>query len=154
MRYDEVKGNLIELALGDNFEVIAHGCNCFCIQRKGLALNMANTFGTNKFPMEKIGCGDINKLGQIDYRGVPNGDDYLTVINCYTQYNLASSNNPIVGDYLAIAMCMRKINKVFKGRRIGLPKIGCGLAGLQWELIKKIYKQELVDCDVTVVIKD
>ena len=28
MRYEEIQGDLIKLALEGNFDVIAHGCNC------------------------------------------------------------------------------------------------------------------------------
>jgi len=37
---------------------------------------------------------------------------------------------------------------------IGLPKIGAGLAGGDWNRIKEIIKTELTDCKVTVVIYD
>jgi len=55
-------------------------------------------------------------------------------------------------DYEALTLCLRKINWVFSGKHIGLPKIGAGLAGGDWEQIKQIIKNELNDCDVTVVI--
>jgi O-acetyl-ADP-ribose deacetylase (regulator of RNase III) len=47
---------------------------------------------------------------------------------------------------------MRKINHTFKGKHIGLPQIGCGLAGGDWSRVKEIIKKELKDCKVTVVI--
>jgi O-acetyl-ADP-ribose deacetylase (regulator of RNase III) len=47
---------------------------------------------------------------------------------------------------------MRKINHVFKDNHIGLPQIGCGLAGGDWEIVKKIIQDEFADCNVTVVI--
>ena len=47
---------------------------------------------------------------------------------------------------------MRKMNHVFKGKHIGLPQIGAGLAGGDWNRIKNIIQTELTDCKVTVVI--
>jgi len=47
---------------------------------------------------------------------------------------------------------MRKINHVFKGQHIGLPKIGCGLAGGDWNIVKEIIQKELKDCNVIIVI--
>ena len=41
---------------------------------------------------------------------------------------------------------------MFSGKHIGLPKIGAGLAGGDWNIIKKIIQTELKDCKVTVVI--
>ena len=70
---------------------------------------------------------------------------------------------------------MRKINHKFKGKHIGLPLIGCGIAGGIWDLdayslkesesfriatqlrsngfkdVKTIIQEELKDCDVTIV---
>jgi hypothetical protein len=31
-------------------------------------------------------------------------------------------------DYEALALCLRKINHTFKGKHVGLPQIGCGIA--------------------------
>ena len=57
-------------------------------------------------------------------------------------------------DYEAIVLCMRKINHIFKGKHIGLPMIGAGLAGGSWSSIRQIIQTELKDCNVTVVIYD
>ena len=46
------------------------------------------------------------------------------------------------------------MNYRFKGKHIGLPKIGAGLAGGDWERIKGIIQKELKDCEVTIVIYD
>ena len=79
----------------------------------------------------------------------------LTVVNSYTQYKYGKNHSDGVQrplDYEALTLCMRKINETFKGKHIGLPKIGCGLAGGSWDMVKKIIQKELCDCDVTVVI--
>lgn len=152
MKYEEVDGDLISLALNGEFDVIAHGCNCFCRMKRGIAPLMATTFGCDKFIKEsKSFEGDINKLGQIDYilyNIAPNRN--MHVVNAYTQY-LFDINSPQL-DYEALTLCLRKINLLFKGDSIGLPRIGAGLAGGDWERIKTIIQQELKDCDVTVVI--
>jgi hypothetical protein len=46
---------------------------------------------------------------------------------------------------------MRKIKNIFNGLRIGLPKIGAGLAGGDWKLISGIIEEELNGEDVTIV---
>jgi O-acetyl-ADP-ribose deacetylase (regulator of RNase III) len=158
--YNEINGDLIKLALEGKFDVIAHGCNCFCTMGAGIAPQMAKAFGCDKYPMEKSSLkGDINKLGCIDwkeYEGFDLKSEYiLYVINAYTQYGFGSNHSngtqtPL--DYEALTLCMRKINHVFKGQHIGLPQIGCGLAGGNWFVVKQIIQTELKDCDVTVVI--
>lgn len=168
--YKEVKGNLISLALDGKFDVIAHGCNCFCTMGAGIAISMKNTFNCNTFSMEDQKYkGNINKLGTIDYqtiniplyRTLPeigksrdfSGKDII-VVNAYTQYyygkNSPGCEQPL--DYSALELCMRKINHIFADKHIGLPQIGCGLAGGQWEIVKGIIQKELQNCNVIVVI--
>ena len=169
----ERNGNLITLAQEGFFDVITHGCNCFCTMGAGIAPQMAKAFGCDTFPMEaSIHRGDINKLGTIDYEvqelilgstteiSVTNllspnsGTQDLVVVNSYTQYHYGKNHldgvdTPI--DYEAITLCMRKLNKNFPGKTIGLPLIGCGLAGGDWRIVKKIFEKELTSMDAWVV---
>jgi O-acetyl-ADP-ribose deacetylase (regulator of RNase III) len=160
--YSEIEGDLIELAKEGKFEVIAHGCNCHSTMGAGIAPQMAKAFGCDRFDME-LYSSDINKLGNIDYETVALGEkvifslDFaknnrnepeLTIINAYTQYNLGYRSI----DYEALILCLRKINVVFMGKHIGLPQIGCGLAGGDWKIVRGIIQRELKDCKVTIVI--
>lgn len=169
--YQEIEGDLIELALNGNFDVIAHGCNCFCRMESGIAKQMALHFGCDKFDLEdSVFTGLYNKLGQIDFEYLhysnwdkkfekypDEGDTILYsmyVVNVYSQYKYGKNHpdgdeNPF--DYEAFTICMRKMNQHFNGSKIGLPKIGAGLAGGDWERIRTIIQKELKDCHVTVV---
>ena len=152
MSYKEVKGDLISLAKKGEFDAIAHGCNCFCSMKSGIAPQIAEAFGCDKYPFEETKFkGNINKLGAIDYKEINN----VTVINAYTQYfnrTLNPDKDAINLDYQALSLCLRKINHTFKGKKIGLPQIGAGLAGGNWYLIREIIQKELKDCNVTIVI--
>jgi O-acetyl-ADP-ribose deacetylase (regulator of RNase III) len=152
MKYNEVRGDLIELAKAGEFDVIAHGCNCFCNMASGIAPQMARAFGCNLYPLENVNTrGDINKLGQIDFgTQLVTLDKRLTVVNLYSQYIPAVHLKPL--DYEALTLGLRKINHIFKGKHIGLPQIGAGLAGGNWTRIKQIIQTELRDMDVTVII--
>lgn len=154
--YKEVWGDLIELAKKGEFDVIGHGCNCFCAMSRGIAPQMGAAFGCHLFPMEdKSTAGDINKLGQIDWKTLKfqnkflDTDFDLTVVNIYSQYTPNAAIKPL--DYEALMLGLRKMNHIFKGKRIGLPLIGAGLAGGNWNRIKSIIQTELKDCDVTIV---
>jgi len=167
--YNEIEGNIITLALEGKFNVIAHGCNCLSAMGAGLAPQMARAFGCNRFEMELKGP-DVNKLGNIDYQKFVIGEKAvwsledadnkknepeITVVNAYTQYKYGRNHSDGVSrpiDYEALALCMRKMNTIFKGLHIGLPQIGAGLAGGDWNRIKGIIIEELSDCRVTVVI--
>lgn len=154
MDYQEIEGDLITLAKQGRFDVIAHGCNCFCRMKRGIAPQMAAAFGCDRFRLEgNLYIGDINKLGQIDYAPVWGGSFTGTpfiVVNAYTQYQWGTELKPF--DYAAFTLCMRKMNHVFEGKHIGLPQIGSHLAGGDWALIKPIIQKELKNCKVTVVI--
>ncbi len=169
-RYIEVQGDLIMLAQRGVFDVIAHGCNCFCRQKSGLAPQMVAAFGTDKFRGESLGqYGDINKLGTIDsqYKFLKEGENDKTlkgvgvyVVNCYTQYKIKqfseieyeyTTKDPPF-DYEAFTLCMRKINDKFSGLHLGLPQIGSKLAGGDWNRIRAIIQKETTACDVTVVV--
>lgn len=151
--YNEIEGDLIALAKDGAFDVIAHGCNCFCTMKRGIAPQMDEAFGCSIFKLEGSEFkGDINKLGQIDSRliGYANLKRAIFVVNAYTQYHWSTETKPF--DYEAFTLCMRKMNHVFVGQHIGLPQIGSHLAGGDWNLIKEIIKKELKDCKVTIVI--
>jgi O-acetyl-ADP-ribose deacetylase (regulator of RNase III) len=165
INYTEIEGDLITLAKAGTFDVIAHGCNCHSTMGAGIAPQMAKAFGCDKFKMEQWGS-TISKLGNIDYEhfiltkltpdDIKSGNfkPELTVVNAYTQFNYG--RNHADGDakplsYEALTLCMKKMNVLFAGKHIGLPKIGAGLAGGDWEKIKGIIQRELRDCQVTVV---
>lgn len=165
--YKEVDGDLILMAKQGKFDVVAHGCNCMCRMKRGIAPQMHEAFECANYLLEDGKyIGDINKLGQISYMWNylrDNGTVYLknyeppinpslkvvAVVNAYTQYHWDSNGKPL--DYEALTLCMRKMNHIFKGKHIGLPKIGAGLAGGDWPEIKLIIRRELKDCDVTLV---
>ena len=75
-------------------------------------------------------------------------------MNAYTQFMYGKNHSDGVSkplDYEALTLCMRKINQIFKGSHIGLPWIGCGLAGGDWRRVKAIIKRELKNFHVTIV---
>jgi O-acetyl-ADP-ribose deacetylase (regulator of RNase III) len=165
--YKEIKGDLINLAKKGEFNVIAHGCNCQSNMGAGIAPLMAKAFGCDKFEMETWGP-TAHKLGNIDYETIVLGknstwstldfknnanDPEVIVVNAYTQNHYGFRDGPPL-DYEALALCLRKMNIQFKGKTIGLPQIGCGLAGGDWSRVKTMIINELRDCDVVVVIFD
>lgn len=160
-----MKGDLIDLAKKGTFDVIGHGCNCFCTMKKGIAQQMADAFGCDRFVFEEQAHGDIEKLGRIDYMYVnhenknigfysnPEKGLILAVVNMYTQYHWSQNSRfglPI--DYTALELCLVKMNHVFKGKHIGLPRIGCGEAKGDWSRVLEMIRTIMVDCDVTIVI--
>jgi O-acetyl-ADP-ribose deacetylase (regulator of RNase III) len=147
MKY--VDGDLIELANNGEFDVIGHGCNCFCTMGKGLAVSMKKAYPEIVMADHCTKKGDRGKLGTFTH--VDYGD--LIVLNLYTQYDYALKygDDLVFANYDAIRNCMKGIKKRYSGKRIGLPLIGAGLGGGDWNIISKIIEEELVDEDVTIV---
>ena len=154
--YQEIDANLIERAKDGYFDVIMHGCNCFCTMGSGIAVPMKNTFEVDKYDLELPHFkGDMNKLGQIDYQF--NEDYGLYVVNGYTQYDYNRKKDPeaVMLDDEALILCLKKLNHTFKSKKkhthIGLPLIGCGRAGGSWNIVQQYFQQYLKDVKVTVV---
>jgi len=158
----EIEGNLIILAEEGNFDMIAHGCNCFCKMGRGIAPQIKEAFPPAWEADRATVEGDFNKLGGYS-QGVwfpENMAFQLIIFNIYSQYGYDTKIKPL--DYEALTLGLRKINhrwgNMLSGfcgggelKKIGLPKIGAGLAGGDWNRIKKIIETELSDMDVTIV---
>jgi O-acetyl-ADP-ribose deacetylase (regulator of RNase III) len=146
-----VQGDLIFLAKQGAFDVIAHGCNCFCTMGAGIALGIKREFpaaceadlATEKGAREKLGtCSEARvKIA---------GGRELVIVNAYTQFHWSQGPKPLA-DYDAIRACMAFIQREHAGTRIGLPRIGAGLAGGDWTKIAEIIKSQLAEEDVTIV---
>ena len=147
----EIEGDIIKMAKEGHFDLIVQGCNCFCRMGRGLAKQVAEEIPDAVRADNLTTPGDVNKLGNFtvgiinDYNNKPISKIY----NCYSQYTFDSSAKPL--DYEALTLCLRKINFNNKGKKIGVPLIGAGLAGGSWYVIEQIVAEELKDMDVTIV---
>ena len=153
-KYKKIYGDLIYMARGGKFDVIAHGCNCFCSMNMGISPLFAKFFKCDTYKMEQPKFkGDVNKLGTIDFESfwLTRHNKYVDVINVYTQYEYGDDPKKVYIDYEALKLGLRKINKIFAGKSIGLPRIGCGGGRGEWKKIDRIIKKELRDMNVTVV---
>lgn len=142
--YKEIKGDLIAMAKEGKFDIIAHGANCFKTMGAGIAYQIAREFPL-AYQADKIDVRMTRqRLGDLTYTV----DTNPVVVNLYTQYNAGPNL-----DYCALELSLRKMTLIFnKNLKIGLPMIGAGIAGGDWEKIKEIIQRVLSDYDVTVVI--
>lgn len=147
----EVGGDLIKLALSGHFDAIAHGVNCFCRQKSGIAKLMSDRFHTHLMPLEdKITTGDKDKLGRIEFIPITGNGFHLKVFNFYTQYHWATPKNPIPFNYGAFWSCLQEYRRRFSKDSLGIPLIGAGLAGGDWSRIRAII-EEFHGLDITIV---
>lgn len=140
-----ITGDLIKYAQNGKFDVIIHGCNCFCKMGGGIALQLSKLYPIVLITDQTTLVGDTNKLGTFTSVKVNDG---FVVVNAYTQYSYGSG---LQVDYDAVKSCFKLIKEKFSGLRIGYPLIGAGLAGGDWNIISKIIDEELIDEDHTLV---
>ena len=149
MKSDEsshlLRGDLISLARQKHFDLIVHGCNCFCAMGAGIAKQIRENF-PKAYEADCLTVkGDREKLGTISFAEI----DGLIVVNAYTQYHYSGTETLL--DYGALRRCLRTIKQQFSGKKIGLPRIGAGLAGGDWKTILAIITEELLGEDWKVV---
>ncbi len=144
-----VKGDLIKLSIEGDFDVIIHGCNCFCSMGAGIAKTIKSEFPEAYQADLQTGKGNKEKLGTYSSATVMQGGHELTIINAYTQFNW--SGRGVIVNYDAIRSVFGKVKEEYTGKRIGYPLIGAGLAGGDWGIISKVIDEELADENHTLV---
>lgn len=153
----EKKGDLILLAEKGEFDVIIHGCNCFHTMGAGIARVIKSAFPEAFEADKETVYGSRHKLGTISTATFQVNDeaDSLTVVNAYTQFDFGTNSeytSPL--DYVAVNTCFRNIKDQYGGQHLkfGIPRIGAGLAGGDWDLISRIIESHMKDEDVTLVL--
>ena len=149
MKMNKIKGDLIKLAIEGQFDLIVHGCNCFCTMGAGIAKTIKEKFPEAYQADLETEKGDKSKLGAISWAETVTKNGKLIIVNGYTQYNWKGRG--LKADYNAIREVFKGVKKSFSGLRIGYPAIGAGLAGGDWEIISEIIGEELKGEDHTFV---
>lgn len=127
--------------------IIAHGCNCVGGFGSGVAGQIAKKWPEVRrmYLTQHVQYGW--ELGHVQYVDI--GDHIIA--NCATQKNYMPRGT-CHADYDAIRMSMSKVMAYasWNGLSVAIPKIGAGLAGGDWNIIRAILEEVFVDCDVTV----
>jgi len=133
-----VYGNVLDFT--EN-AVMIHGCNCQGVMGSGVALAVRE-----KYPdVYNIYVEHCSKhydflLGGI--QPITIRPDYM-IINAFTQNLFGTTQRQV--DYEAIYECFEQtniwMNRLSEVRTLYFPKIGAGLGGGNWEIIKTIIEQ-------------
>ena len=105
-----IKGDLIKLAIKGDFDVIIHGCNCFCTMGAGIALTIKKVFPEAYQADLQTNKGDKEKLGNYTSATIHRNGHQITVINAYTQYHYRGPGNK--ADYNAIKVFLNARSKI------------------------------------------
>lgn len=162
MNIKVVKGDLISLAKEGHFDIIAHGANCQNLMGAGIAYQISQEWPDVllidkeyrqgfKEPYNMMGTYSEHILNLQE--GTENEAQWLRILNLYTQLwpGKKSPNSAQPFDYNAFNLVCKKVNYHFKGKTIGLPWIGCGLAGAEEKNVRRIIEKTLLNMHVTVV---
>lgn len=118
----------------------------------GIAKSIKTSFPKAYDADMKTRKGDYDKLGTCSTAiEIVNGKE-LSIVNAYTQFDWKGSG--VLVNYDAVKSCIRFVKRNYGGKRIGIPKIGAGLARGDWDVLRAIIDDELRGEDVTLVVKD
>lgn len=139
----EIKGDLLET----DCKIIAHGVNCQNAMGSGVAKVIyekwpkVKAFYHDYFSEFNAGDFGENFLGNIDDI-IVDKETGKTVVNCFTQQFFGYDGEKYVS-YDAIYDCFHKLAFIYD--EIAIPRIGCGLAGGNWEIVKRIIEDAVGD---------
>lgn len=145
------KGALLEVATTGKLDTIMHGCNCWHGSDSGIAgaiwdrfpsayhrklenhedgawgvLGTISVHNINEQRVQTWAEGLTHPIIEMEYLKKP-----FRVINAYTQYNGGADF------YMsALVNILKHLNEHWEGKTIGIPKIGCGIGGGNWEEVE------------------
>ncbi len=132
----------MEFKKGDllNFteDAVGHGCNCFNVMGAGVALAIKQKFPEMFRADTECLMHPGERLGSLSWALLSTGK---IGINIYSQYDYSGSGTSV--DYSALQSGVLSACTFLAGRglkTLALPKIGCGLAGGNWEFVEKILR--------------
>ncbi len=151
-------GNLLQKAIDGEFDVIIHGCNCFHAMHGGIARHIAKIFPEADQADRATKFGDKNKLGTYSEATVVRNGNTFVIINAYTQFDCEPDQDNF--EYEKFPQLLLSIKEKYGHLRIGMPLIGCGLAGGNEPVILDMIQQyfngldyKLVEIDTTRKLK-
>ena len=145
----EVMGDILAMVDADHFDCIIHGCNCCKQMTGGLARQIAKKIpSAAKADAERTPKGCTNALGDYSVCNYYTPSGHLTrIYNLYSQF--------FGGPDLRIPSLLTAATKVAaleRGRRIGIPHIGCGIGGGDWSKLKPELAAIFTESDITFVM--
>lgn len=128
-----IKGDVLK----SDERIIVHGCNCFNTMGSGIAKQIKKLFPNAYDEDQKTQKGDRTKLGR--FSSALCADDSVVIVNAYTQYRYGRDKVHV--NYDALRTAMSRICVDLPDVPIAMPKIGCGLAGGDWEKVSEILEE-------------
>lgn len=130
-----IHGNILDVAERGRFDVVVHGANCRHTMGAGIAKQIRDRWPEAWHADQRV---KDPQLGGISIAVVTRNGFSFYVVNGYTQ----SRPGPCA-DLHAIEDVFERVQESFHGKRIGYPRIGCGLGGLKWDDVGPVIERAL-----------
>ncbi len=141
----------VEFVQGDLFEIagvsaLAHGCNCAGAMGKGIAIEFRRRWPAMFEEYRRLCKSHEFRLGDV-FVWEQNG---ITIFNLGTQRSWKSKAEPA-----AIERGLSETIRIAEQKKIhviALPRIGAGLGGLDWSMVKRLIEGIAKDTKVKLLV--
>lgn len=138
-----IKGDITETEL----KYIAHGVNCQNVMGSGVAKSLFTKWPEVKDSYHMFCESVLGYLNNVQLVACnQNTSDEVYVFNCFTQEFYGYDNKRYV-NYAAIVKCFSYLVKELSrfDTPLAIPKIGCGLAGGDWNIVEQLINDTVGD---------
>lgn len=143
----------LQYVLGDilkaGTDAVVNPVNCVGVMGAGLAKQFKDKY-PNMFEDYKNWCGTIAGIGILRVYERFSFDRPLFIINFPTKYHW---KDPSRLEYIESGLAtLVFVVKKLGIKSVAIPKLGCGLGGLEWKDVNSLFKKYLFDLDVQVIV--
>jgi O-acetyl-ADP-ribose deacetylase (regulator of RNase III) len=141
----EYQGDLLQ----SDCNVIIHCCNCFNRMGSGIAKAIAEKWPEARAADDKTVPGDRDKLGTFTKAELQE----VVIFNLYGQYRYGTDSRKV--EYDALEKGLTSIKEFLDQNgmafyKVGTYRLGCGLAGGDWDEVKPIIERVFGDEEIHV----
>jgi hypothetical protein len=131
--------NIVDEIKTNAYDAVIHGCNCQNTMGSGIALALRNLEPSVYDADLKTQRGDFNKLGNFTFAYYND----TRIYNIYQQFRYGKDGKRYV-IYPALELGLMKVAfELAPGSKIISGKIGCSLAGGDWNIVSDIIDRTL-----------
>ena len=145
MKFMERKMDLFDIdPLGD---LNTHYVQCISADfgmGKGIAVEFNKRFDMKNKVIEKYGQGNYDTVGKCIYV------DDIPVLNLVTKVRYW--NKPSYSTIETALFNLRKTAELNNIHQLAMPRIGCGLDGLEWDKVKNIISDIFNDSNIDIIV--
>lgn len=140
--------------IGNDKKLIVHICNDIGGWGKGFVLAISKKW---KKPEQQyrewFKSQKKFELGEVQFVDI---DSKLSIANMIGQHKIKRLKGQIPIRYEAVEKCLSKVAEYSKENKfsVHMPRIGCGLAGGDWNTIEQIIQKKLIDRNIKVTVYD